>query len=572
MSSIRILPERVASQIAAGEVIERPASVARELIDNSIDAGADRISVQIGAGGKRLVKVSDNGGGMSRDDMLLSVERHATSKIESIADLFSIKTLGFRGEALPSIASVSRMELVSRPSEELIGHRLRIAGGRFINIEETGAAPGTVVEVRDLFFNLPARRKFLRSAGTETDHIVDLVTRVSLPFPGISFILKEAERVILNLPSTDLLRARFSSLMGREVAESMIEVHEKTPELEIEAYLAPSEFNRSRGDRLFVYVNGRNVRDRLVNRAILEGFAQRLMKGRYPQAVVFLDMDPAKVDVNVHPTKQEVRFRSAQEVFQRVVSALEKGMALPFRAVISSKRTSEESSGLRERGLSSVSESLWTYKKGIAEEAPDSPESPGLTKAFEHPRVVGQLGNTYILCETSDALLMIDQHAAHERVVYERLRRGFEGSRMEIQTLLIPLTLELSAKEGRIMLEKRDQIARLGIEVDHFGGNTFLLRAVPTLLKETRWAPFLSELITTLEKGSLEDGAILDRALTVMACHGAIRAGQALSLQEMNHLIHELEETDLPSNCPHGRPVFKGLTYHELQKMFKRII
>ncbi|MBK5102199.1 MAG: DNA mismatch repair endonuclease MutL, partial [Desulfobacteraceae bacterium] len=277
MNIIRILHEKVASQIAAGEVIERPSSVVRELVDNSIDAGADRIVIQIENGGKGLIKVSDNGVGMSRDDVLLCVERHATSKIETAADLYSVRSLGFRGEALPSIASVSRMQLISRPHDQVAGCKLKVTGGKLATIEETGAPPGTIVEVRDLFFNIPARRKFLRAARTETDHSIDVLSRLALPFQEINFRLEDAGKTLMNLQASDQKLPRLSSLIGRHVAESMIEVQEKNHDLAINAYLAPSELSRSRGDRLFVYVNNRNIRDRLVTKAIMEGYGRQLM-------------------------------------------------------------------------------------------------------------------------------------------------------------------------------------------------------------------------------------------------------------------------------------------------------
>ena len=307
MNLIRILPENVASQIAAGEVIDRPASVVRELIDNSIDAKADRVLVKVESGGKGLIRVSDNGSGMSRDDLLLCIERHATSKIESAADLYSVKSLGFRGEAIPSIASVSRMRITSRPKDHLEGNSLKISGGKLTAIDETGSPAGTTIEVRDLFYNLPARRKFLRSARTEMNHITDTLSRSVLPYPDISFKLEDSGKTILNFPATEKTQTRLFSLMGRNVAEGMIEFEAEHPDLMLRVYLGPPELNRSRGDRLFVYVNGRNIRDRLINKAIMEGYGQRLMKGRYPQAAVFMDIEPANVDVNVHPTKQEVR-------------------------------------------------------------------------------------------------------------------------------------------------------------------------------------------------------------------------------------------------------------------------
>lgn len=572
MNTIRILPENVASQIAAGEVIDRPASVVRELIDNSIDAGAERISIRIEKGGKGLIKVNDSGAGMSRDDLLLCVERHATSKIETAADLFSVKSFGFRGEALPSIASVSRTEIISRPRDQLAGHRLKVEGGKLISIKEAGAPEGTIVEVRNLFYNIPARRKFMRAVKTETDHIIDVLSRIALSFPGIAFKLEDAGKTIMNLPASDQHMHRLSALMGGKVAGSMIEVRERNHALSIRAYLAPPDLSRTRGDRLFVYVNHRNIRDRLVTKAILEGYGQRLMKGQYPQAVIFIETDPSMVDVNVHPTKQEVRFHESRDVFRSIVSTVEKALGQNLNPYPSLQPRDEEND-FQNQGVRFTSEPAWNYSRTVQSQT-GPPKSEALTQPLfkEMPQVIGQLGNTYILCQVRGGLLMVDQHAAHERIVYETLKNGVNNSRIEAQTLLMPYRLELTTKEKRIALKRRSQLDRFGIELDHFGGNTFLLRSVPAILKNVQWDSFFSEFITELEDDELEEGVFLDKVLTVMACHGAIRAGQSMNHHEINHLLSQLQETEIPTNCPHGRPIFKHFTYYEIEKMFKRVI
>ena len=572
MNTIRILPEKVACQIAAGEVIDRPASVVRELIDNSIDATANRITIKIEKGGKGSIKISDNGAGMSRDDLLLCVERHATSKIETASDLFAVKSFGFRGEALPSIASVSQTEIISRQKKQLSGHRLKIAGGKLISIEETGAPAGTIVEVRNLFYNIPARRKFLRAVRTETDHIIEVLSRAALPFPGITFKLVDAGKTLINLPASDQQMQRFSALMGRRVAESMIEAREKDRALAISAYLAPPDLSRAKGDRLFVYVNSRNIRDRLVTKAVLEGYGQRLMKGQYPQAVIFVETDPSEVDVNVHPTKQEVRFHNSRDVFRAIVSAIEKALDQSLRDYLA-PRLHEEESVYGEERFRFMSEPAWEYSQPVQSAAmPYKGEGHEQSFIREVPQVIGQLGNTYILCQVSDGLLMVDQHAAHERIVYESLKRGGNESRIEAQTLLIPYKLELTTKEKRIAMEKRDQLSRFGVELDHFGGNTFLLRSAPAILRNVQWDSFLSELINELRDHELEDDILLDKVLTVMACHGAIRAGHSMTREEMSHLLSQLEKAEIPTNCPHGRPVFRRFTYYEIEKMFKRVV
>ncbi|MBC8457617.1 MAG: DNA mismatch repair endonuclease MutL [Deltaproteobacteria bacterium] len=573
MNVIRILPEKVASQIAAGEVVDRPASVVRELIDNSIDAGADRIVISIEKGGKGAIKVSDNGSGISRDDLLLCVERHATSKIETVSDLFSVKSLGFRGEALPSIASVSRMQIISRPQDQLAGHRLKIAGGKLIAIEEIGAPAGTIVEVRNLFFNLPARRKFLRAGKTESDYIIDMFSKVTLPYLDINFRLDDDGKTIMNLPSSHQRLHRLSVLMGRKVAESIIKAQERDLDLEISAYIAPSDFSRTRGDRLFIYVNDRNIRDRLVTKAIIEGYGQRLMKGQYPQAVVFIKIDPSKIDVNVHPAKQEVRFRNSREVFQIIVSTIEKALARSFHAFPGKEPIRKNGSVDQKKSFGFVSEPVWNYSQTAESTVSQVKTQVGEQSIVkEGIQVIGQFGNTYILCQTKEGLLIVDQHAAHERIVYENLKKGLQASQIEAQTLLVPHKIELSMKEKRIVLKKGAQLIRFGIELDHFGGNTFLVRSVPAMLRNVQWDSFLSELIAELEKGNLGDDTVLDKVLTVMACHGAIRAGHRMNNEEMIYLLGQLDEMDLPTNCPHGRPIFKHFTYYEIEKMFKRVL
>ncbi len=573
MNAIRILPEKVASQIAAGEVVDRPASVVRELVDNSLDAGADRITISIQNGGKALIKVADNGEGMSRDDLLLSVERHATSKIKTASDLFSVKSLGFRGEALPSIASVSKMQIISRPRDLLAGHKLMIYGGKLGAIEEAGTPSGTIVEVQSLFYNVPARRKFLRTTRTETRYIIDVITRVALPFPAISFQLNDAEKSIMNLPASNQQLHRLSVLMGRNFAESVTEYQGGNSEVMIRAYLAPSDLARTRGDRLFIYVNSRNIRDRLVTKAIMEGYGQRLMKGQYPQAVIFMKIDPLSVDVNVHPTKQEVRFRNSRAVFDTVASVIQKALASSSHTFFGPVTIKEKGIATQAKDLNFMSEPVWHYsERGQDVEVVTWSEEGKQEIGVGDAEVIGQLGNTYILCQTKDGFLMVDQHAAHERIVYENLKKGFSASQIERQTLLIPHKLELSAKEKQIVLEKGGELCHVGIELEHFGGSTFLLRSVPTLLRNVKWDVFISELIGEIEEGKLEDDSVLDSVLTVMACHGAIRAGYHMAREEMSHLLRQLEEMELPTNCPHGRPTFKHFTYYEIEKMFKRVV
>lgn len=574
MNIIRILPEKTASQIAAGEVIDRPASVMRELIDNSIDAGADRIIIRIESGGKGLIKVIDNGKGMSRDDLLLCVERHATSKIETAEDLFSVKSLGFRGEALPSIASVSRMQITSRIHDRIGGFSLKIAGGKLISIDETGTPPGTIVEVRNLFYNIPARRKFLKGIKTETNYIIDTISRMSLPYPEINFRIEDTGRTIINFPASDKQIMRVSALMGRNVAGSMVHAKIKKNDFDISVYLAPSDLARKRGDRLFVYANKRSIKDRLVTKAVIEGYGQRLMKGTYPQAVIFIEIDPLKVDINVHPAKQEVRFHNPGELFKAIVSCIEKTLTEHFHTSAGPlpwDMTGKMNHDFQAQGNIADPFSEYISSAQSLKELPAEDSTGAMFK--QGPQVIGQLGNTYILCQEKDGLIVIDQHAAHERIMYEKFKKGFLGPKIEVQTLLTPYKLEMTIKETRILLQKGPELSDFGIEIDHFGGNTFLLRSAPAILCENvHWDSFISELISELDEKGLDKEVILDKVLILMACHSAIRAGYHMTYEEMTRLINRLTEMDLPTNCPHGRPTFRRLTYYELEKMFKRVV
>ncbi len=563
-AAIRILAENVASQIAAGEVVERPASVVRELLDNSIDAGARQILVSVEGGGKREIKVRDDGAGMCKDDLLLSVERHATSKIRSVNDLFAVRTLGFRGEALPSIASVARMEITSRPDKELIGHRFKLAAGKFLSIEETGCPPGTSVVVRNLFYNLPARRKFMKSPRTELEHILDTVTRLAVPFLDKEFRLDSDGKKVIQFPITGEYVHRFSTLFGKHIGTELLEIRGQGPGLRLSGYFAPPDFLRSRGDRLYVYVNQRNIRDRFITKAVLEGYGRRLMKGQYPQGVLFIEAEPGAVDVNVHPTKQEVHFRDGPAVFRSIAGALEKALSTRFRSFV------EMEFSVKEPTLQVKEPAQTEFISGSRNQR--QVEALSVQRAKDEPVIIGNLGNTYILCQAREGLMMVDQHAAHERILYERLKKELGQRKIQTQVLLVPLKIEFSVREAKILLKKGDLLSRYGIELEPFGGASFLLREVPVLLSRIKWEGFLSELLPDLEKGQLQDQAAVDEMFMLAACHSAVRAGNVLSREEMSRLIQDLLEMDLPSNCPHGRPIFRYLTYTEIEKMFKRVI
>ncbi|NLA75222.1 MAG: DNA mismatch repair endonuclease MutL [Deltaproteobacteria bacterium] len=502
MGKIRKLSQNVANQIAAGEVIDRPASVVRELLDNSIDSGSDRITIRIEDGGSSLIRVSDNGAGMDKDDLLISIERHATSKISFVSDIFAIKTLGFRGEALPSICSVSRVEITSRRADQISAYRLKASGGTIESIEEAGAPAGTTVDVRDLYFNTPARRKFLKTERTETGLITDTVSRIALPFTDIYIKLLDnyTGKTILNLPSSDSELNRLTALFGKEVAQSFMDARFTHGRFSLRAYLAPPELSRTRGDRIYVYINNRNIRDKLVMSAITGGYGQRLMKGRYPQVALFIDIDPAFVDINVHPAKQEVRFEDGRVIYQSISSTIARALGdqiNPFKSSFDishekpvfqppvepgriqeadapvqayQQEATVEQQGLEvKEAISETQQALFSQKKAtyqqldteevitpVRKEIPVQQVQPSDSHDHinENPVVIGQLKGTYLLFEERDGLLIIDQHAAHERVVYETLRQKYAAKKMESQNFLLPVNIELSKKDARILEEK----------------------------------------------------------------------------------------------------------------------
>jgi DNA mismatch repair protein MutL len=469
------------------------------------------------------------------------------------------------------------MEITSRPKDQLVGYKVKIDGGRLKSIDETGSPAGTIVEIRDLFFNTPVRKKFLKAEKTETNHIVDVLSKIALPFLHIDFKLNDGERTLLNLPVSENDLNRLAILLGRNVAGSMEYLDQQLNELRIKAYLASPDLSRSRGDRIFVYVNYRSVRDRLITRAVIEGYGQRLMKGRYPQAAVFIEIPPSSVDINVHPAKQEIRFRDGHRVYQAIVSAIERVLGEQLHPILDG--TSDKRSFYRETIEAPMPE--WRVAETEKVYSVSRDESLNHSESLfreqylvkQSPQIIGQLKDTYILCQNNEGLMLLDQHAAHERIVYENLKKAYQRMKIESQAFLMPHQLEFSLKEGRIIEEKLQQLNQLGVELEHFGGSTFLLRSVPSILVDADWKTFLLDLVPVLEtEEDLSKDKAMDKLLTVMACHGAIRAGKRLSQQEMISLVDQLQEMDLPTNCPHGRPILKHFSYYEIEKMFKRVI
>lgn len=592
---IKILSENLSNKIAAGEVVERPASVVKEMVENSLDAGATEIVVEIEVGGKRLIKVSDNGWGMSREDALLSLERHATSKIADDGDLLAISTLGFRGEALPSIASVSRCTVTSRERGSVEGTEIYGEGGRIRHVKAHGMAEGTAIEVRNLFFNTPARLKFLKSSETEAGHVADHLTRLALSRPDVRFVYRSDGRVVFRALTGDL-RERVSSLLGRAVAEDLSPLRYADGELGIHGLVARPECSRSAASHLYTFVNGRFVRDRVVQHAILQAYRRFLERGRYPVAVLFLSIPTGDVDVNVHPTKHEVRFREQSLVHDFIVSAVEETLqSTPWiRKPLSGAdvlQPMEASADIAARKVMEVRESLSRYQPSLevpairkipsrtevgvppAERTAEEPGHARSTGFFSSLTVIGQYSGSYLVCCDGEDLLLLDQHAAHERVAFERLRLEFANGAVESQGLLFPEVIEFSHAESAVVGEHLSFLRTLGFVLEDFGGTARVLQSVPRLLAEKDFIRVLRDVVEELSSlgrsRSVMD--IREDILMRIACHSVVRGVRSLAGAEISALLDALDSVGFASNCPHGRPVFCRISRSEVEKMFKRV-
>jgi len=602
-TKIRVLPEDLCNKIAAGEVVERPSSVVKELLENSLDAGASEILIELEAGGKRLIRISDNGCGMGRQDALLSFERHATSKIRTDEDLFALNTLGFRGEALASIASVSRLRLKTCASDDGLGQQIYAEGGRIKKVEEVGLPRGTVVEVRNLFFNLPARKKFLRREQTELGHAADVVTKQALANPAVSFKLKHNGRMMLDLRREKGIRERVAALLGRSLLRDMLPVDRSGgDDVSLTGLISQPQLTRSATSHIYTFINGRYIRDRVVQHAVMDGYRHLLMKGRYPVVVLFLQIEPALVDVNVHPTKHEVRFRDQSLVHDFIATSLQQTLRpaewlapSPEEETSSAadtyspvtyqpEATTKQPDGVRETFLGDSKTDVSTaavtpYETPATNtstpiEKPQQYILPGSAADgfFTGLQILGQYHQSYILCQDGDDLVLIDQHAAHERVGFEKLRNAYAAGEIPSQTLLFPEVLELDFNSAVALTDNRHELGTLGFEIEPFGGKSFALKAIPQLLTDHDAVKLVVDVALELERigrtGQLRES--IDDILILMACHSVIRANQALSTAEIKALFHDLDQIDFKANCPHGRPVLQRLTLTEVERMFRR--
>ncbi|MDT8446917.1 MAG: DNA mismatch repair endonuclease MutL [bacterium] len=633
MSTVQILPEDLINKIAAGEVVERPASVVKELVENAIDAGADQIFVTLADGGKQLISVLDNGAGMSPEDAQLAVQRHATSKIAIEADLEKIASLGFRGEALAAISSVSRFELVTCHDEAQGGFQLKIEGGKPPKTASLGFPKGTKITVADLFFNQPARLKFLKSVKTEYHHIFDLILRLAIAHPQIQFKLTHDKNLVLNLPKGQDLLARIADCYGTEIASELVAIEYEESYLKFRGYFSHPASARSSKRWQHAFVNHRWVRNKTLTQAVYEGYKTLLMKNMHPMFFMEIQLDPRELDVNVHPAKTEIRLRNTTLVHTILSGRLQRALKEASRRRFFSPEDEAEAGGIAAQGVQErmlpsgalppgpgklfvelndqigfeAGPPLKTKPEPIRPQRPipgrlpspplettptqaPEPEESAFSfnsgSDFARPQpthlgagapvysAIGQLGKKYILAQGAERLILVDQHSAHERIRFEEIRGDFYAKKLESHSLIIPLLVELPPQDGLLLEQHLPQFAQLGFVIEPFGGNDYSVKEVPSILKDKDVGALLKEVLDEMSQfgrsGKME--IFFNEVFEKIACHSAIRAGQSLSLPEMQSLLNQLASLDLQIHCPHGRPVLVEISLTELDKRFKRIV
>jgi DNA mismatch repair protein MutL len=554
---IKILEPEVVSKIAAGEVVERPASVVKELIENSLDAGATQIAVEAQGGGVELIKVSDNGAGIPASELELAFHRYATSKIGDLSDLEKISSLGFRGEALPSIAAVTEVEIFTQTSSETVGSYMYLRKGEVLRTESRARSQGTTITVRRLFHYFPARLKFLKSVNTENSHIANLASQYALAFPEVKFSLILDKRPSLHTTGNGNLRQVISDIYGSELAQSMLQVDQNDGLPKVSGLTSPPSLARSNRNYLSFFVNRRWVRSPLLTRATEEAYRGLLMDGQHPIAAINISLPTQELDVNIHPAKAQIKFCHEQAVFSSVHKAVEEALA---RTPIASSKSVPFS----------VSSGQWQSPRMIMDNEPAFVVAQ--LPAMELPvlRVLGQLANTYIIAEGPNGLYLIDQHAAHERILYDRISAQWAQKEVEVQGLLQPITIELSPREEETLRASKEFLSEFGFTIEPFGDRSYVIRAIPALMARANIIEIISALLDSL--ASKESPNPWEEKITQsLACHGAIRAGQQLSNEEMRELIKQLEQTKQPRACPHGRPTMIHLSSHQLEREFGRI-
>lgn len=594
---IQILPAHITDKIAAGEVIERPSSIVKELLENSIDAMGTRITVSVKNGGKSYIKISDNGIGMIHDDLILSFERHATSKISTVNDLTTIETFGFRGEALSSIASIAKLVVISKTETDEVGTRICIEGGKIKDVRQVAASTGTSVEVNQVFFNTPARKKFLKGDTTEMMYVSQIFHTLSLAKPDIHFRLVNFDKDIINSSSTDDLKNRVGDLFGKDIVKNLIPISAGANEMKLSGYISKPSFGRSDRQNQFFYVNNRCIKDKIVNHAIYDAYRTLLPKNRHPVLFLFLDIPTMLVDINVHPSKAEVRFGNQRLVHDLIFYSIKKCLMqfkdcsdddiFQFKKADQEIKYNTQKAGGEEYSNKSFNKVIlnsfqpnepekWPIPGPQSEKGVDfNLPSPTTQKypVFANCRPVGQIENSFIVLENSSSMILVDQHTAHERVLFEKLEREFQESKIEKQQLLFPVTMELSYSESILLQNHIEEIGKLGLEIECFGKNTFLIRSVPSILEGKDYSALILEIVDVLSKyeklGSFEQ--IFSETLKLLACHGAIRAHHHLEPEEIRNLLLDLEKTKLPYTCPHGRPISLVFSLRDIKKKFLRI-
>lgn len=616
MPKIKILPPDVANKIAAGEVVERPASIVKELVENAVDAGSTNVQVEIRAGGKRLIRVSDNGIGMSREDALIALERHATSKVSRIEDLQEIQTFGFRGEALPSIASVSQFELLTRTADALQGTKITVEGGVVRSVQESGCSPGTHISINNLFYNVPARLKFLKSETTELNHINNQVTWAALAQPKNQFSLTHNSRSLIDVRACDSHIERIRLLYGKEFAENLIEFDKQLPDLHTHCFIGKPDFTKSNRNYQLFFLNRRPIRSKILGAALSEAMRSMVPKGRYPIAFLFLTMESQEVDVNVHPAKTEVRFRNERAIYSEVVRLLHSGIykqkyipkidTQPEQSVSPSMvdrivqrmpspgfgnqtggKTPQDSQSLQPSppateavelplttDLRPVNSVIDAFPTNIQPPQQPIPEEVNLELLdFEGVQLKTCLFNTYIVAEATGRIFFIDQHVAAERVLYERFVEQLKADNLPVQGLLLPVTIEATSQQLTLLQTHEEVLKTLGFDVERFGGNTILVRSIPAPLPTKLVADTVTDLLDGLseeENPNLDLLEVQDKALITLACKSAVKAGDSLTMKEMVNLVKDLSQAKLPFNCPHARPIIVEMSQSELESRFKR--
>jgi DNA mismatch repair protein MutL len=583
---IRLLPPEVASQIAAGEVVERPASVVKELLENALDAGAKTVSVEIASAGRALIRVADDGAGIPAGELALAVERHATSKLATAADLFKIATLGFRGEALASIGSVSRLTITSRSTAAKVGARLVVEGGRVGKVAQVGAPAGTDIQVADLFYNVPARLKFLKQDVTERRAIDALLTRYALAYPRVRFKLAEGGKASLQTSGDGDQRAILAALYGVEVARQMLEVLSGEDGYQLTGFISPVALTRSNRKEITFFINGRWVQDTPLSAALLQAYHTLLMVGRYPLAALFLEIPPEEVDVNVHPAKTEVRFRSADRVFSFVQRSARRTLLAftPVPLVAPQNLWGRAGSDPQARDPEAHIDAAWslghetgrqplTAGAGTQPAGGEIPAAGAATAAGTVPllRLIGQIGASYLVAEGPDGLYLIDQHAAHERVLFEKLMAQHAQKSIPSQALLTPVVVELTSASARLLGEQLPLLEHFGFHVEPFGSNAFQVRAMPVLFARSEPAAALRALVEDFEEDEAPLQNEIEARIAGRVCKRlAVKAGQVLSTDEQRALLNDLEACASPRTCPHGRPTMIHLSVDMLERQFGR--